>query len=96
MPPRTGIAVVVAARAVNLAVLDLGESPVEQLSKGTAIVQAMEAMGGNLDWSEAKMYPCVVPDRGVSDQTMQTAVATLNSLVERSRPAKKKPWWKFW
>jgi hypothetical protein len=42
------------------------------------------------------MYPGVVPERGVSGQTMDAAVATLNGLVGRDRPAKKKPWWKFW
>jgi len=42
---------------------------------------------------------CVVPDRGVSGQTMDAALAKLNELLERnraSRAPKKKPWWKFW
>ncbi len=61
-----------------------------------AIVQAMEAGGNRRDLSGMKMYPCVVPERGVSDQTMDSAMAALNELIERNRAAKKKPWWKFW
>jgi hypothetical protein len=61
-----------------------------------AILKWMEAAGGNLDLSGGKMYPCVVPERGASDQTMDAALATLNELVERNRSTKKKPWWKFW
>jgi hypothetical protein len=61
-----------------------------------AIMQAIEAMGDKLDFSGTTMYPCVVPDRGVSSQTMDAALAMLNELVERNRSAKKKPWWKFW
>jgi hypothetical protein len=61
-----------------------------------AILQALESVGDKLDFTQMKMYPCVVPDRGVSDQTMDLALAGLNDLVERNRQAKKKPWWKFW
>lgn len=61
-----------------------------------AILQALEANGNQLDFSTMKMYPCVVPDKGVSDKTMDAALAKLNELVEQSRSAKKKPWWKFW
>jgi hypothetical protein len=32
----------------------------------------------------------------LSDQTMDAAIASLNDLVERNRPTKKKPWWKLW
>jgi hypothetical protein len=33
-----------------------------------------------------------------SDETLKlcAAMAVLNDLVQRNRPAKKKPWWKFW
>jgi hypothetical protein len=61
-----------------------------------AILQAMEAAGEKPDLTQMKMFPCVVPDRGVSHQTMEAAMATLNALVERSRPPQKKPWWRFW
>ncbi|WP_406694397.1 hypothetical protein V5E97_25305 [Singulisphaera sp. Ch08] len=61
-----------------------------------AIVKAIEANGDNLDLTKIKLYPCVVPDRGVSDQTMDAALAMLNMLIERNRSTKKKPWWKFW
>jgi hypothetical protein len=65
-------------------------------AESNAILKAMESAGDKLDLTQMKMYPCVVPDRGVSDQTMDAAIATLNALVERNRPAKRKPWWKFW
>jgi hypothetical protein len=42
------------------------------------------------------MYPSIVPDRGVTKQTMDAALATLDALVNQDRPAEKKPWWKFW
>jgi hypothetical protein len=61
-----------------------------------AILQALEASGDKADLSQMTMYPCVVPERGVSDQTMDTALAALHSFVEQNRPAAKKPWWKFW
>jgi hypothetical protein len=54
----------------------------------------MEARGDKSDLSGMTLFPCVVPDRGVSDQTMNAAMAMLNERVERNRP--KKPWWKFW
>jgi hypothetical protein len=61
-----------------------------------AIVQVMDQAGNQFDLTKMKMYPCVVPDRGVSDQTMDAALARLQDLVERSRTPAKKPWWKFW
>jgi hypothetical protein len=64
-----------------------------------AILQALESAGDQLDMTQMKMYPCVVPDRGVSDQTMQAALDMLNQMVQQSvaeEKAKKKPWWKFW
>jgi hypothetical protein len=65
-------------------------------AESNAILQAMDAAGDELDLTEMEMYPCVVPDRGVSDQTMDAALAMLNELVERNRSTRKKPWWKFW
>jgi hypothetical protein len=65
-------------------------------AESNAILKAMEAAGGQLDLTKMKLYPCVVPDRGVSDQTMEAAMARLNDLVERGRTPGKKPWWRFW
>lgn len=65
-------------------------------AESQVILQAIEAAEGKLDLTEIRLFPCVVPDRGVSDQTMETALAKLNALVERERSSGKKPWWKFW
>jgi hypothetical protein len=65
-------------------------------AESNAIMKAMNAIGDKLDLTKMKMYPCVVPERGVSDQTMNGALAMLNESVERNRAVKKKPWWKFW
>lgn len=65
-------------------------------AESQAILQALEDAGDEMDLSQMTMFPCVVPDRGVSDRTMDAAMAALNDMVERSRPPKKKPWWKFW
>jgi hypothetical protein len=65
-------------------------------AESNAILKAMEAGGDKLDLSKMKLYPCVVPDRGVSDQTMDAALAKLNQLVDGGRTTQKKPWWKFW
>jgi len=61
-----------------------------------AILQALEAMGDKADLSNMTLFPCVVPDRGVSDQTMDAAMARLREMVDQKAPKKKKPWWKFW
>ena len=50
-------------------------------AESNAILQVLESAGEDLDLSEMKMYPCVVPDRGVSDQTMDAAMAARSSLV---------------
>lgn len=65
-------------------------------AESNALLKAIQAGGDELDLSKMKLYPCVVPDLGVSDQTMDTALAILNQLVEQNRSTKKKPWWKFW
>lgn len=65
-------------------------------AESNALLNALEAAGEDPDLSQWTMFPCVVPDRGVSDQTMDAALAKLEEMMERNRPAKKKPWWKFW
>ena len=65
-------------------------------AEANAILKAMEAAGDKLDLTQMKMYPCVVPDRGISDQTMDIALAKLNELIDRNRSPRKKPWWNFW
>ena len=69
-------------------------------AESQVILKAMGSAGDKLDLTKVKMYPCVVPDRGVSSQTMDAALAMLNDMVERNRAhpsrPKKKPWWRFW
>jgi hypothetical protein len=65
-------------------------------AESNAILNGMEAQGDKIDLSQFTMLPCVVPDRGVSDQTMDLAMAKLNPQVARNRKPRKKPWWKFW
>jgi hypothetical protein len=65
-------------------------------AESNAIMKAMEASGDKADLSKIKLFPSLVPDRGVSDETMNAAMATLDALVSRDRTTKKKPWWKFW
>jgi hypothetical protein len=66
-------------------------------AESNAIVKGMEAAGDKVDFSKFKLYPSIVPDRGVSDRTMDAAVAHLNGLIGRKRePTTKKPWWKVW
>jgi hypothetical protein len=66
-----------------------------------AILQAIDGKGQSIDLSGLKFYPCIVPDRGVDDKTMDAAIAKLNEFVNSKRSktpceAPKKPWWKFW
>lgn len=70
-------------------------------AESQALLQILES-NDEFDLADAQLFPCVVPDRDVSDQTMSAAMAKLNELVER-RPlpegeamTPKKPWWKFW
>ncbi len=65
-------------------------------AESNGILQAMDGAGEDFDFSGLRLYPCVVPERGVSDETMDGALAALNELLEQSRSADKKPWWKFW
>lgn len=63
-----------------------------------AILQALEGQPEDYDLSQLTMYPCVVPDRGVSDATMNAALAKLDSMLDQNcTPAPpKKTRWKFW
>ncbi len=65
-------------------------------AESNAIVKAIEAGGDNPDLTRIKMYPCVVPDRGVSDETMAVALSKLNDLIGQNPSPEKKSWWKFW
>jgi hypothetical protein len=65
-------------------------------AEANALLKAIEASGENLDLTQIKMYPCVVPDRGVSDQTMGAALAKQSELFDRKPSPQKKPWWNFW
>jgi hypothetical protein len=56
----------------------------------------MEAEGEKLDLTHIKMYPCVVPDRGASEQTMSVALSKLDDLAGRNKSPEKKSRWKFW
>jgi hypothetical protein len=60
------------------------------------ILNAIEAGGEKADLTGMMLFPCVVPDRGVSDETMNAAMAMLHDLANRKRRQLKKPWWKFW
>jgi hypothetical protein len=53
-------------------------------AESNVIVKAMEAGGDKLHLTRMKMYPCLVPDRGVSDQTGRR-VSKLNDLVGQNR-----------
>jgi hypothetical protein len=66
-------------------------------AESNGITQALNAGGSSTDLTQLKFYPLVVPDLGVSQQTMDAALAMLNDLA-RMNPAatKRKPWWKFW
>jgi hypothetical protein len=66
-------------------------------AESNVILKSIEAAGGKIDPTKIRMYPCVAPERGVTDQTMDAAIERLNDLVEQNRkPKKKKAWWKFW
>lgn len=70
-------------------------------AESNGVLQVMEAHDADFDLSGITMFPCVVPDRGVSQGTMDRALAALNELVEqrkekRQSTTRKKPWWKFW
>ena len=59
------------------------------------IMQSIERAGAKADFTKLMMFPLVVPERGVTNQTMDAALATLNNLAKQERK-REKPWWKFW
>jgi len=65
-------------------------------AEAQAILKAIEAGGDKVDLTRIKMFPCVVPERGASKQTMELAVAKLNEMANQNRTPPKKPRWKFW
>jgi hypothetical protein len=65
-------------------------------AESNVLLQAMENGGGDLDLTQIKMYPCVVPERGAGERTMEAALAILNERGGRNRPPEKKPRWKYW
>lgn len=65
-------------------------------AESNAILKAMGAGGDKLDLTKIKMYPCVVPERGASERTVEAALAILNERVGRKGPPEKRPRWKFW
>lgn len=65
-------------------------------AEANALLKAIEASGENIDLTQVKMYPCVVPDRGVSDQTMNAALVKQSETFDRKPSPRKKPWWNFW
>lgn len=90
------------SRARAIAAERFESMPEEQLqalclysAESQAILSAFEDEGENLDLSSLNLFPCVIPDRNVSQTTMDLAMARLHEMLEADRPAKK-PWWKFW
>jgi hypothetical protein len=76
-------------------------------AESNGILQAMDQSGKDLDLAGLTFYPCVVPDREVSDETMHAALSLQQQMVARKRPAPPpgtqspaptpaKPWWKVW
>jgi hypothetical protein len=66
-------------------------------AESNAILQVMEASGKKPDLAGTTIYPCVVPDRDVDQETIDAALAMLDAVVNASPPpSKKKPWWKVW
>lgn len=75
-------------------------------AESNAILNAMEAEP-DLDLAGLTLFPCVVPDRDVSDETMDAALHLQQQMVAPKRPATPpetkspapppaKPWWKVW
>ncbi len=70
-------------------------------AESNVILKVMNARPDQLDFSGFKLFPCVVPDRGVSENTMNRAIAAMNEMAQSGRtksqtPTPKKPWWKIW
>lgn len=65
-------------------------------AESNAILNALESGAKADDLSGMRLFPSVVPERGVSQATMDKAVEMVFKMANHSRPARKKPWWKFW
>lgn len=67
-------------------------------AESNVILQAMEGSEGDLDLAGLSLYPCAVPDREVSEETMDAALQLLQRMVDGERHAapSRKPWWKVW
>jgi hypothetical protein len=76
-------------------------------AESNAILKAMKASGNDIDLAGFTFYPCVVPDREVSQETMDAALHLMQQMVDAERPAPppaepapapppRKPWWKVW
>lgn len=68
-------------------------------AESNAILQALEAEGDDAELDGMTFFPSVVPDRGVSNETMDQALEMLHSMVSQSdsdREQQRRPWWKFW
>jgi hypothetical protein len=65
-------------------------------AESNAILKAREAAGDRFNPASMKLYPCVVVDWGVSDQTRDAAIAMLKAPAGKSRSAGKKAWWRLW
>ncbi|WP_165071366.1 hypothetical protein [Paludisphaera rhizosphaerae] len=99
--PLMGVPAYSRARAVGARLRET--MPMEQFrslclynAESNAIMQAMEAADGKPEFNKMKLYPSVVPDRGVDERTMDAAMAELSAFIERDRTRQKRPWWKFW
>lgn len=67
-------------------------------AESNAIAQFLDR-DENVDLRDLEMFPLVVPEHGVSRETMEAAMGKLHSMIESKqaeREQKKKPWWKFW
>lgn len=78
-------------------------------AESNGILQILEEHE-DIDLSSISLYPCVAPERNISDETFDKAMAQLHDLVEASKheqargqggkggggKQKSKPWWKIW
>ncbi|MEM7457612.1 MAG: hypothetical protein AAF456_25000, partial [Planctomycetota bacterium] len=66
-------------------------------AEAQAIIGILEEHGEEqIDWTQVSLFPCVVPDLGVSDATMQQALSVLNQMIDQDGGKPEKPWWKIW
>ena len=68
-------------------------------AESNALLQVLEQGGKNVDLSSIELLPCVIPEHGVPDETMDRALARLQAAADagaKQVQAAQKPWWKFW